>query len=70
MWKHQRASAEKFQKILNFAARIISECRKCDHISPVLNQLGWPNAEELVHYSNWRMLGKIIVIETPILWRC
>ena len=58
-------SLKNIQKILNFAARIISGCRKYDHISPVLNQLGWLNAEELVQYSDLHILDKIIAIETP-----
>ena len=58
-------SRKNIQKILNFAARIISGCRKYDHISSALNQLGWLNAEGLVLYSDLRMLDKIIAIETP-----
>ena len=53
------------QKILNFVARVISWRRKCDHISPVLNQLGWLNSEELVQYYDLRILDKSIAIETP-----
>ena len=58
-------SLKNIQKILNFAARIISGCRKYDHISPVLNRLGWLNARERVQYSDLHILDKIIAIETP-----
>ena len=59
-------SLKKYSKgHLNVAAWISSGCRKHDHISSVLNQLGWLNAEELVQYADLRILDKIIAIETP-----
>ena len=41
-------SLHKIQKVMNFAARIISGSKKYDHITPVLNSLGWPKIESLV----------------------
>ena len=36
-----KTNVRKLQKIQNFAARILAGTRKCDHITPVLNDLGW-----------------------------
>ena len=38
----------RIQKVLNFAARIITGTKKYDHITPALNSLGWPKIETLV----------------------
>ena len=36
-----KTNVRKLQKIQNFAARILTGTRKYDHITPVLNDLGW-----------------------------
>ena len=53
------------QKIFNFAARIISNRRKYDHISDVLDNLNWLNARQFVAYFDLCMLHKIITSSCP-----
>ena len=36
------------QKVLNFAARVITGKRKRDHISPAMRSLKWPTFQEMV----------------------
>ena len=38
----------RIQKLIYFAARIVTGARKFDHISPILDNLGWLNIEEIV----------------------
>ena len=53
------------QKVINFAARVISGRRKYDHISDVVRQLEWLTIPELVDYNDVCLLHKIITNETP-----
>ena len=39
---------QRIQKVINFAARIVTGVRRRDHISPFLNSLGWSRIGELV----------------------
>ena len=43
---------KRVQKVINFAARIISGAKHRDHISPVLSALGWPKITDLVTYRD------------------
>ena len=36
-----KQNIKKLQLIQNFASRILTNTRKCDHISPILHELGW-----------------------------
>ena len=38
----------RIQKTINFAARLVTGVRRFEHISPVLQSLGWPNVSEMV----------------------
>ena len=51
------------QKIFNFAARLISNRRKFDHISDVLSSLDWLNSRQFIAYFDLRMLYKIITTD-------
>ena len=53
--KNQR----RIQKLINFAARVISGKRKYDHISGVRDALGWLDAPSLSHYQTLCLLQKI-----------
>ena len=55
------------QKVLNFAARIISNRRKYDHISDVYLDLGWLNARQFVEYFDLCMLHSIMSTAQPDL---
>ena len=55
----------KLQKVFNFAARIVSNRRKYDHISDVLAALDWFNPRQLVDYSDLCMLHKLVSSGRP-----
>jgi len=42
----------RIQKVVNFAARVVSGARKHDHITPTVRALGWHNIGELVTYRD------------------
>ena len=56
---------QEFQKVLIFAARVISGRRKYDHISDVLSDLGWLSALKLVDYFDLCMMHKILTTNLP-----
>ena len=39
---------KRVQKLVNFAARVVTGTRRTEHISPVLRSLGWLNVEDMV----------------------
>ena len=51
--------------ILNFAARVISGRKKCDHISDVLGGLGWMSAPDLVRYHTLMLAHKVLRYGEP-----
>ena len=55
----------KIQKVFNFAARIICNRRKYDHVSDVLIKLGWLNSRQFIDFSKLCMLHKLIVSGKP-----
>ena len=50
----------KLRFIYNFAARVISGRRKFDHISDVLLELEWLNAQQFIDYSDLCMLKRLL----------
>ena len=59
--KNQR----RIQKLINFAARVISGKRKFDHISDVRDSLRWLDAPSLSQYQTLCLLQKIINTGQP-----
>ena len=55
------------QKVLNFAARIISNRQKYDHITDVLHKLGWLNARQFIEYFDLCMLYSMVSTGQPHL---
>ena len=53
------------QKILNFCARVVSGRRRSDHISDVIQQLGWLRADELAEYHTICAVHRAITSGTP-----
>ena len=53
------------QKILNFCARVVSGRRRSDHISDVIQQLGWLRAEELAEYHTICAVQRAITTTSP-----
>ena len=51
----------RIKKFINFAARIVTGARKFDHISPVLDNLGWLKIEDIVKQRDsvkvWKALN-------------
>ena len=55
------------QKVLNFAARIISNRQKYDHITDVLHKLEWLNARQFIEYFDLCMLYSMVSTGQPHL---
>ena len=55
----------KLQKIINFCARVVSGRRKFDHISDIVERLGWLNAKSLVQYHTACSLLKTLHTGAP-----
>ena len=53
------------QRLLNFAARVISGRRKYDHISDVLRELNWLTAENMYTYHGLTLLNRIRCTSEP-----
>ena len=53
-------NVHKLQLLQNFAARILTNTKKFDHISPILNELGWLTIEELLDLCDVIMIYKCI----------
>ena len=61
-----RKNLNKIQKILNFAARVISGRRKFSQSSDVRAALGWLEAEDLFKYQTLALLHKICLHQVPV----
>ena len=46
-----KKNVSKLQKVQNFAARIITGTPKFEHITPVLNELGWLSVNSYLKYT-------------------
>ena len=55
----------RLQKLLNFAARVISGRRKFDHISDVLRNLNWLSSDGLYQYHALTLLHRILSSNMP-----
>ena len=55
----------RIQKIINFGARVVSGRKRRDHISDVVQQLGWMNARQLVEYHTVSMVQSIVKTGLP-----
>ena len=53
-------NCDRIQKILNFAARVISGKRKFDHISDVRERLEWLSAPDLVRYHTLTLAHRVM----------
>ena len=55
----------RLQKVLNFAARVISGRRKFDHISDVLRDLQWLTAHNMYQYHALTLLKRMLTLSQP-----
>ena len=62
-------SIAKLQKIINFAARVISGRRKYDQISDIIDQLGWLSAPQYVAYFDLSLMHSVLITDKPVALR-
>ena len=55
----------KIQRVFNFAANIISNRRKYDHISDVMIELEWLSSRQFVDYFDLCMIQKLMASGRP-----
>ena len=55
-----KQNIHKLQLVQNFAARVLTNTRKFDHISPVLRKLGWSSIKHLLLVRDVTQLYKIV----------
>lgn len=55
----------RLQKVLNFAARVVSGRRKFDHVSDVLRDLEWLTAHNMYVYHALTLLKRVLVTSQP-----
>ena len=60
-----KSALNKIQKCQDFAARVITRTRKCDHVSPVLNGLEWPTIETRRFQHRVMLVRKCVRKEVP-----
>ena len=53
----------RLQKVIHFAARIISNLKKSDHISATLNELGWPSVDSMVVECDVTLINRLMASE-------
>ena len=52
VWSNTTSNVNKLQKVQNFAARIVSNTRKYDHITSVLKKLKWLPVKNYLYYRD------------------
>ena len=60
-----KSNVSKLQSIQNFAARIATNTRKYDHITPVLKELKWLPVETQLYFRNAIMAFKCLTSQAP-----
>ena len=60
-----KLQTQKIQSIINTTARLISEARKFDSITPVLKDLHWLKIEERIQYKMILQVHKCLKMESP-----
>ena len=54
------------QKVINFAARLVTGVRRSEHISPALKSLGWPDIGEMVRRRDClKVFGALTDSDSP-----
>ena len=53
------------QKLVNFAARVLSGRRRHQHISDIITSAGWLTAQELFHYHRIIAVHRLISLQLP-----
>lgn len=61
-----RTQVHRLQKLINFAARVLTGRRKFDHVSDVIRDAGWFSAAHLVLYHRLMVVYRLIAHEVPV----
>ena len=61
-----KKNLNRIDKVLNFAARVISGRRKYDHVADVRDALGWLTAADLSSHDMLVLLHKVFCTEEPV----
>ena len=56
---------QRVQKVLNFAARIVTGIGRRDHVTPALVELGWLKVDDLIAESDVAAMRRILRAPTP-----
>ena len=56
---------QRLQKVINFAARVVSGRKKIQYISDVVNELGWLSAKQQVAHSTVMMTHSVLRADEP-----
>ena len=56
---------KRLQKMVRFAARVVSGRRKYDRVSDVINELGWLHTESLFRYQSIVLVNKMLATSEP-----
>ena len=55
----------RLQKVVHFAARIISNLKRSDHITPTLQELGWKTISDIVAESDVCLINRLLATDCP-----
>ena len=55
-----KQNLQKLQLVQNFAAHVLTDTKKFDHISPVLRELGWPSIKDQLLVRDTTQVYKIV----------
>ena len=61
----KKANFSRLQKVINYAAKIIFGRRKYDHVSDLLERLGWLGAEGMANYHTMCLTHKVRLCGEP-----
>ena len=61
-----KQNLQKLQLVQNFAARVLKDTEKFDHISPVLRELGWPSIKDQLLVRDTTQVYKIVSSVAPL----
>ena len=55
----------RLQKLVNFAARVLTGRRKFDHVSDVIRDAGWFSAADLIQYHRLMVVYRLLCHHVP-----
>ena len=61
---------KRIQKVINFCARVVSGRKRRDHVSDVIQELGWMTARQLVEYHTINAVQTVVRTGLPEAIHC